>query len=63
MIAPSTSTTSPPIDTSAEQETLSRHRDRYQQGHDLFTGQELARLRFVRWLYETGRLLSWGRQP
>jgi hypothetical protein len=30
---------------------------RYQQGGDLLTTVELARLRFVRWLYRTGRLV------
>jgi hypothetical protein len=32
-------------------------RERYQQDCDLFYARELARLRFVRWLYRTGRLV------
>ena len=31
-------------------------RERYQQDRDLFSARERARLRFVRWLYRTGRL-------
>jgi hypothetical protein len=30
--------------------------DRYQQGRDLLTAQELTHLRFMRWLCQTGRL-------
>lgn len=40
-----------------ERRTLRALRDRYQQDHDLFSAQELAYLRFVRWLYHTGRLV------
>ena len=36
--------------------TLTALRDLYQEHHGLFTRHELARLRFVRWLYRTGRL-------
>jgi hypothetical protein len=32
-------------------------RERYQQDRDLFSARERARLRFVRWLYHTGRLV------
>lgn len=28
----------------------------YQQGHDLLSARELARLRFLRWLVDTGRI-------
>jgi hypothetical protein len=33
-------------------------RERYGQGCDLFSAREMARLRFVRWLYHSGRLTS-----
>ena len=33
-------------------------RRRYQQDQDLFSEAELARLRFLRWMRETGRLAS-----
>jgi hypothetical protein len=32
-------------------------RERYQQDRDLFSARSRARLRFVRWLYRTGRLV------
>lgn len=32
-------------------------RDRYRQTRDLFGAQELARLSFERWLYDSGRLV------
>jgi hypothetical protein len=32
-------------------------RKRYQQDRDIFYARERARLRFVRWLYRTGRLV------
>ena len=32
-------------------------RTRYGQHRDLFSAGELARLRFLRWLYQTGRLV------
>ena len=32
-------------------------RERYEKGRDLFSARERARLRFVRWLYRTGRLM------
>jgi hypothetical protein len=35
---------------------LQRLRRRYWSGYELFSGQERAHLRFVRWLHRTGRL-------
>ena len=43
--------------TRTERTTRRALRARYRAGRDLFDRQELARLRFVRWLYRTGRLL------
>jgi hypothetical protein len=43
--------------TECEQEALRRLRLRYQESRDLFNDRELARLRFVRWLHETGQLV------
>jgi hypothetical protein len=40
-----------------EWRTLVALRTRYQQTRDLFGAAELARLRFVRWLYRTGQLV------
>ena len=40
-----------------ERRTLFALRIRYQQGGDLLTTAELARLQFVRWLYRTGQLV------
>jgi hypothetical protein len=57
MTTPSTSTTPIPEHPAATQQALLRLRERYRQGHDLFTRQERARLAFVRWLVQTGRLL------
>lgn len=42
--------------TPAEQHALRSLRARYQQDRDLFSPSELARLRFLRWLVQTGRL-------
>ena len=42
--------------TRAQARLLRTLRSRYQQDHDLFTAQELAHLRFIRWLYLSGRL-------
>jgi hypothetical protein len=42
--------------TRAQVGVLCALRRRYQQDHDLFSAQELARLRFIRWLYLTGIL-------
>jgi hypothetical protein len=47
-----------PVFTRAERATLRQLRARYRAGRDLFDAQEVARLRFIRWLYETGRLAS-----
>lgn len=40
----------------AEQHSLRILRARYQLSRDFFSLRELASLRFVRWLYQTGRL-------
>ena len=42
--------------TGEEWRTLRSLRRRYQQDHDLFSATERARLDFVRWLYQSGRL-------
>jgi hypothetical protein len=47
-----------PVFTRAEHATLRALRARYRAGRDLFDAQELARLRFIRWLYQTGRLAA-----
>jgi hypothetical protein len=39
---------------------LQRLRSRYQQDTDLWTERELTRLRFMRWLAQTGRLFEDG---
>jgi hypothetical protein len=41
---------------SEERHALHTLRERYQHDHDFFSARELARLRFLRWLYETGRV-------
>jgi hypothetical protein len=41
--------------------TLSALRALYQEQHGLFTQRELARLRFVRWHYRTGKVAE-GRE-
>lgn len=43
--------------TRAELCALRQLRNRYGQDRDLFSAQELAQLRFYRWLYGTGRFL------
>ena len=54
-----TPTIAPLVPFTPEQHAVLRIlRARYQQDHDLFSQQELARLRFLRWLYQTGRLVS-----
>ncbi len=45
-----------PAYTSEEWHSLRRLRDRCQENRDLWTERELAHLRFVRWLAQTGRL-------
>ena len=42
--------------TAAEWRTLLRLRIRYEQGCDRFSDHEQSHLRFMRWLYRTGRL-------
>ena len=42
--------------TRAEWHTLHVLRARYQQDRDLLSERERAHVRFLRWLYETGRL-------
>lgn len=44
--------------TSSESQALEALRNRYHENRDLFAERELARLRFLRWLYETGRVAS-----
>jgi hypothetical protein len=56
MSASTTGTTSIPQATPAQQRAFRRLRERYRQDQDLFTRQELARLAFVRWLSQTGRV-------
>jgi hypothetical protein len=43
--------------TPAEQARLRAMRDRYQADRTRFTTRELAYLRFVRWLHQTGRVM------
>ena len=47
-----------PTFTRAERRMLRALRTRYRQDHDLFSESESAHLRFIRWLYQTGRLVS-----
>ena len=42
--------------TREERHALWALRERYQHDHDLFSARELAHLRVLRWLYETGRV-------
>lgn len=42
--------------TRAQRRTLHRLRVAYQRDRDLFSASELARLRFWRWLYRSGKL-------
>lgn len=42
--------------TNKQQLALLRLRARYERGNDRFDDRELARMRFVRWLCETGRI-------
>jgi hypothetical protein len=56
--------TDEPIDTAGtrftdgEARALERLRLRYREDHDLFSPQELAQLRFLRWLVRTERLVA-----
>jgi hypothetical protein len=43
--------------TSAERRALRTLRTRYHEDRDLFTSGEMARLRFLRWMAHTGRLV------
>jgi hypothetical protein len=56
MTTPTTSMTPIREDTYTTRQALRRLRELYRQHHDLFTHQELARLSFVRWLHQTGRV-------
>jgi hypothetical protein len=56
MTTPTTSSTPIPGHTAATQQALLRLRERYRQDHGLLTRQERARLAFVRWLVQTGRV-------
>jgi hypothetical protein len=47
----------PPAFTPAQWQALQALHTRYQQDRDLFSTRERARLRFVCWLYQTGRLV------
>ncbi|HEY8284681.1 MAG TPA: hypothetical protein VIJ28_09885 [Chloroflexota bacterium] len=52
-----TTKTSGPVFNARELRTLRDLRARYQQDRDLFTPREAARLRFIRWLVRSGRLI------
>lgn len=43
--------------TAGEERTLRYLRARYRRDHDLFSARECARLCFLRWLVNTGRLI------
>jgi hypothetical protein len=53
-VTPSTA----PAFTPTQRATLRALRARYRASRDVFDSKELARLRFVRWLYQTGRLAA-----
>jgi hypothetical protein len=44
--------------TNYERARLDALRARYQGNQDMFTGREMARLRFLRWLVQNGRIES-----
>ena len=48
----------PPPFSIPEQEALVALRHRFAPHHDRFSARELAHLRFLRWLFQTGRLPS-----
>jgi hypothetical protein len=52
-----TPTLSTPTFTTVEQQALYALRAHYRKDRDLFSAQERARLRFLRWLYRTSRLV------
>ena len=57
-MATGTMTTATPTTlTRREQRALRALRARYQQHQDLFSQRELAHLQFLRWLFQTGRLV------
>jgi hypothetical protein len=56
MITPMPPTAPTTLFTSDELRMLRHLRARYEQVQDFFSPRELARLRFWRWLYATGRL-------
>lgn len=55
--ASTTTITPTPAFTLTERRLLRALRARYQQDRDLFSDGERARLRFMRWLCRTGRLV------
>ena len=57
MTTRTTSTAIVPTFTPAERRMLRALRTRYRQDRDLFGERVRARLRFLRWLYQTGRLV------
>jgi hypothetical protein len=57
MIAPMPPTVPTSLFTPDELRMLCPLRARYEQDRDFFSPKELGRLRFLRWLYTTGRLL------
>ena len=56
MATPTGSPAPPTTFARAEWRTLRVLRVRYQQDRDLLSERERAHVRFLRWLYETGRL-------
>jgi hypothetical protein len=46
--------------TADEWDALRLLHERYHHARDLCSNHEMGRLRFVRWLYRTGRLTTWG---
>jgi hypothetical protein len=55
-VAAQTTTVTQPEFTATELHALQQLRTRYMQVHDFLSVHELARLRFLRWLVQTGRL-------
>ena len=55
-VAAQTTTVMHPEFTATELHALHQLRTRYAQVHDFLSVHELARLRFLRWLVQTGRL-------
>ena len=53
-----TTTTEVTTFTQIEKRALRSMRSRYQKDPDLFSSRERDQLRFMRWLYQTGRLSS-----